>query len=149
MLTRELFPMKGLDYYLNAYEPFADLWPRFAFPRRFDASEEWRPVADIIERDGEYLVKAELPEVKREDIKIELTEGLLTIKGERKMQLDEEKDTVHRVETRYGSFMRAFTVPKDVDPARIKAEVAEGVLTVHLPKKPATVVSKPVEIPVH
>ena len=95
---------------------------------------EWAPLVDIEETEKEYLVKAELPEVKKEDVKVTLEEGVLTIQGERRMEKEEKGRTVHRIERSYGTFLRTFTVPRDVDEKKIVAEFKEGVLRVHVPK---------------
>ena len=149
MLAREMFPIKGFEGLFDRFEPFfnADFAPRVAWPRKLDIETEWRPSADIIERKDEYLVKAHLPEVRKEDVKIDIVEGVLKIHGERKFEVDEKKDTVHRVESYYGKFVRAFALPENIDQTKIRAECAEGVLTVHLPKVVAAM-PKPVEIKV-
>jgi HSP20 family protein len=149
MLARELFPLKGFEGYFDRFEPFlsGDFMPRVAWPRKLDITAEWRPNADIIERKDEFVVKAELPEVKKEDVKIDVVDGMLKIRGERRLAIDEKKDTVHRVETFYGKFMRAFALPENVDVGKIRAECADGVLTVHIPKVVA-VMPKPIEIAV-
>ena len=108
----------------------------------------WRPRADIRESKKEYLIKAELPEVKRDDIHIEIENGMLTISGERQMEKDEETEKQHRIESFYGKFLRSFSLPSDVDEAKISAKTKSGVLKVHLPKTTPTV-AKPVEISVH
>ena len=108
----------------------------------------WRPRADISESKKEYLIKAELPEVERDDIHIEIENGMLTISGERQMEKDEETEKQHRIESFYGKFSRSFSLPSDVDEAKISAKTKSGVLKVHLPKTTPTV-AKPVEISVH
>ena len=108
----------------------------------------WRPRADISESKKEYLIKAELPEVERDDIHIEIENGMLTISGERQMEKDEETEKQHRIESFYGKFSRSFSLPSDVDEEKISAKTKSGVLKVHLPKTKPTVV-KPVEISVH
>ena len=87
MLARDLFPVKAFEGYLDRFEPFfsGDFMPRIAWPRKLDITAEWRPNADIIEKKDEYLVKAELPEVKKEDVKIDVVDGLLKIRGERRL----------------------------------------------------------------
>jgi HSP20 family protein len=149
MLARELFPVKTFENYFDRFEPFfsGEFMPRMAWPRKLDITAEWRPSADILETKDEYLVKAELPEVKKEDVKIEIVDGALTIRGERKLMHDQKKDTVHRVETFYGKFVRTFALPDNVDVAKIRAECADGVLTVHIPKT-VTAMPKPIEIAV-
>ena len=95
---------------------------------------EWAPLVDISEDDKEYLIKAELPEVKKEDVKVTAEEGTLTIMGERKFVKEEKGKKYHRVERAYGSFGRSFSLPDDASPAKVSAEFKDGVLTVHLAK---------------
>ena len=109
------------------------------------AVAEWAPLVDISEDDQEYLIKAELPEVKKEDVKVTAEEGTLTIMGERKFAKDDKSKKYHRVERAYGSFGRSFSLPDDVSPAKVSAEFKDGVLTVHLPK---TEKAKPKQIEV-
>ncbi|HLW34769.1 MAG TPA: Hsp20/alpha crystallin family protein [Chthoniobacterales bacterium] len=101
------------------------------------ALPKWSPQVDISEDDKEYLVKADLPEVKKEDVKVTFENGLLSISGERKTEKEEKKKTYHRVERSYGTFERVFTLPEDADATKIGAEFKEGVLRVHLPKSPS------------
>lgn len=95
---------------------------------------EWSPVVDITEDEKEYLVKAELPEVKKADVKVTVENGVLQINGERKFEKEEKGKKYHRVERSYGSFMRSFTLPDDVEGDNVKAQFKDGMLTVHLPK---------------
>jgi len=106
---------------------------------------EWAPLVDIEETEKEYLVKAELPEVRKEDVKVTLEEGVLTIQGERRLEKEEKGKKIHRIERAYGKFLRTFTVPRDVDEKKILAEFKEGMLTVRVPKAE---VFKPREIEV-
>jgi HSP20 family protein len=98
------------------------------------AAAEWAPLVDISEDDKEYLIKAELPEVKREDVKVTAEERTLTITGERKFEKEEEGKKYHRVERSYGSFVRHFSLPEDASPEKVSAEFKDGLLTVHLGK---------------
>lgn len=98
------------------------------------AAPEWSPLVDISEDEREYLIKAELPEVKKEDVKVTAEGGTLTIMGERKFENGEQGRTYHRVERAYGTFGRSFALPPDANPARISADFKEGLLTVHLAK---------------
>ena len=98
------------------------------------AVAEWAPLVDISEDDKEYLIKAELPEVKKEDVKVTAEEGTLTIMGERKFDKEEKGKKYHRVERAYGSFLRNFSIPDDASPAKVTAEFKDGVLSVHLAK---------------
>jgi HSP20 family protein len=95
---------------------------------------EWSPLVDITEDDKEYLIKADLPEVKKEDVKLTVQNGVMTISGERKYEKEEKGKKYHRVEREYGSFMRNFTLPEAADGSKVSAEYKEGVLRVHLPK---------------
>jgi len=95
---------------------------------------EWAPLVDITEDDKEFLVKAELPDIKKEDVKVTVENGTLTIAGERKFEKEEQNKKYHRVERAYGQFTRAFTLPDTADPTRINAEFKDGMLTVHLTK---------------
>lgn len=108
--------------------------------RRGDGREEamtvfeWAPLVDIVENEDEYLIKAELPEIKREDVKVTVQDGTLTISGERSMEKEEKGKKYHRVERAYGHFARSFALPEDADPTRIRAEFKDGVLNVHAAK---------------
>jgi HSP20 family protein len=95
---------------------------------------DWVPSVDISETDTEYLIKAELPEVKKEDVKVTMQDGVLTIQGERRQEKEEKDKKFHRVERSYGSFVRSFTLPDYVDDTKVKAEFKEGILNLHLPK---------------
>ena len=99
-----------------------------------NGESQWSPSADISESKKEYLVKANLPDVDRSDIDVSVEDGVLTIKGERKHSKEEDDETLHRVETFYGEFLRSFSLPSSVDASNIKAEYKKGVLRVHLPK---------------
>ena len=94
----------------------------------------WAPSVDIVEDDKEWVVKADLPEVKKEDVKITLEDGMLTITGDRKFEKEENGRKYHRVERGYGTFMRSFTLPDDADFNKVNAEFKNGLLTVHVPK---------------
>ena len=98
------------------------------------AVPEWSPLVDISEDDKEYRIKAELPEVRKEDVKVTAEAGTLTIMGERKFEQEEKGRRYHRVERAYGSFGRSFSLPDDASPAKVSAEFKDGVLTVHLMK---------------
>jgi HSP20 family protein len=95
---------------------------------------DWMPTVDISETDTEYLIKAELPEVKKEDVKVTVEDGVLTLQGERRQDKEEKGKRYHRVERSYGSFVRSFSLPESVDEGGVKAEYKDGVLSLHLPK---------------
>jgi HSP20 family protein len=99
------------------------------------ALPEWVPMVDITETEKEYVVKADLPGVTKEEVKVTVENGLLSLSGERKSEKEVKGEKVHRVERTYGSFLRTFTLPEGVDAAKVAAEFKEGVLTVRLPKE--------------
>jgi HSP20 family protein len=95
---------------------------------------EWAPAVDVSETETEYLIKAEIPEVKKEDVKVTLQDGILTLQGERKQEKEEKGKRFHRIERSYGSFLRSFDLPANVDDTKTKADFKDGVLTLTLPK---------------
>ena len=95
---------------------------------------EWAPLVDIVEDDKNYVVKAELPGLKKEEIKVGVQNDVLTISGERKYEKEEKDKKFHRIERAYGSFARSFTIPEDSDGEKVSAEFKDGILRVHLPK---------------
>jgi len=130
---------------LTRWEPMelADVENRLSrfFGRRTNGRErdditlaDWEPLADITEDDKEYVIKAELPDVKKEDVKVTVENGVLTIAGERKFEKEEKNKKYHRVERSYGSFVRSFALPDLADADKVKAEFKDGMLTVHVPK---------------
>ena len=127
-------PLREMEEFQNR---FSNLFGRPL--RRGNGREEitladWTPLADITEDEKEYLIKTDLPEMKKEDVKITVENGVLTIAGERKFEKEEKKKKYHRIERGYGTFMRSFTLPDDADANKVKAEFKNGLLTVHLPK---------------
>jgi len=95
---------------------------------------DWTPSVDISETEGEYQIKAEIPDVKKEDVKVTVEDGVLTIQGERKHEKEEKGKKYHRIERSYGSFVRTFSLPDVIDEEKVKAEFKEGVLNLSLPK---------------
>jgi len=95
---------------------------------------EWAPLVDIVEDEKNYVVKAELPGLKKEEIKVGVQNDVLTISGERKYEKEEKDKKFHRIERAYGSFARSFTIPEDSDGEKVSAEFKDGILRVHLPK---------------
>lgn len=100
---------------------------------------DWAPVVDIAETPEEFLIKAEIPGVKKEDMKVSFSDDTVRIEGERKQEKEEHGKKYHRIERSYGSFVRTFLVPNGVNEGAMSAEFKDGVLQVHLPKsnKPA------------
>ncbi|MCC7536743.1 MAG: Hsp20/alpha crystallin family protein [Deltaproteobacteria bacterium] len=94
----------------------------------------WAPAVDIVETETEYLVKAELPEVKKEDVKVVAQNGVLSLTGERRIEKEEKGKKFHRIEREYGVFSRTFQLPDDVEDTKIAAEFKDGILQVHMPK---------------
>ena len=128
-------PLKEMEELQNR---LSNLFSRFPTRMGDDKEEsistaEWAPLVDITEDDKEYLIKAELPDVKKEDVKVSVENGRLTITGERKFEKEESKK-YHRVERLYGRFVRSFIVPDIAEADKVSAEFADGVLKVHLPK---------------
>jgi len=110
------------------------------FPARAESGQEmltladWSPSADITETDAAYLIKAEIPGVQKEDVKVTVQDGMLTMQGERKMEKEEKGKKFHRIERSYGSFVRSFRIPDDADENSVKAEFKDGMLSVTLSK---------------
>lgn len=98
-------------------------------------SRPWAPAVDILETDNDLVLKADLPGLEMRDIDIQIENGTLTLKGERKFEKEENNKGYHRLERSYGSFVRYFTVPETIDPEKVRADYHNGVLTITLPKK--------------
>jgi HSP20 family protein len=98
------------------------------------AVSEWAPLVDITEDEKEYVIKADLPDVRKEDLKVTLENGVLTISGDRKFEKEEKNKKYHRVERAYGSFLRSFSMPDDAEGSKVNAVFKDGVLRVHLAK---------------
>ena len=123
--------MKNLQVQLGRlFEPFA----RFATGEEDLVSGTWVPPVDVAETQEKIVVRAEVPGIRQDDISIEFENGLLTIKGERKLEKSEGM-TWHRVERVYGNFSRSFTLPRTVDPEKIAASYRDGILEVEVPKR--------------
>ncbi|MGQ0429754.1 MAG: Hsp20/alpha crystallin family protein [Gammaproteobacteria bacterium] len=130
-------PFRGSDeFFRNTMPALFGRWPQL--PVENGDRYEWSPVADIAETDEEYLVKAELPGIKREEVKVALEDGMLTISGERRQEKEVKERRMHRIERFYGTFSRSFWLPDDADADLIRADCKEGVLTVHIPKTQAS-----------
>jgi HSP20 family protein len=100
-------------------------------------SRPWSPPVDIMETENELTVKADLPDVRLEDIDVRVENQTLSIKGERRFEENSTGKGYHRIERSYGKFMRSFAVPNSVDTEKVSADYKDGVLTVALPKKEA------------
>jgi len=106
----------------------------FAAPELRKDMREWIPALDVSETEDEVIVKAEVPGIDVKDIDITLTDGLLTIRGERKLENEDKKENFHRIERQFGSFSRSLKVGAEVKADAIEANYKDGVLTVSLPK---------------
>lgn len=95
---------------------------------------EWSPLVDITEHEKEYLIKAEVPDMKKDDVRLRVENDVLTISGERKFEKEDKGTKHHRIELAYGSFMRRFSLPEDTDGSKVTADYKDGMLHVHLPK---------------
>ena len=102
------------------------------------AAGDWSPRVDISETETDFVVKAEIPEVRKEDLHVTVENGVITLKGERKQEKEEKGTKIHRIERYYGSVCRSFTLPANVDENKVTATFKEGVLTVQLPKTAET-----------
>jgi HSP20 family protein len=100
------------------------------------AMADWAPRVDILEDTEKYLLKIDLPEVKKEDVKVTIKDGVLSLQGERQLEKEERNKKYHRIEKAYGSFFRSFRLPEDVDAKNIDASFKDGVLSVSLAKAP-------------
>jgi HSP20 family protein len=136
-------PLREIDDLFHRYTRAVGL-PRTGSQASL-APGDWTPQVDIAETDKEFVIKAEIPEVRKEDVKVSVENGVLTIRGERKQETEEKGKKFHRVERLYGSFTRSFTLPDNVDAANIKASFKEGMLGLHIQK---TVEAKPKSIEV-
>jgi HSP20 family protein len=136
-------PFREMEEMLRQFSPF---WAR-SQPVEREGAQSWRPLANISETDTEYVVKAELPEVKKEDIDISVEDGVLTLRGERKYEKEQGEGNDLRIESFYGTFSRSFSLPENVDEGKIAAECKDGILRIRIPKTEARK-NKPVSIQV-
>src|SRR5712672_3383078 len=124
------------------------------FPNRMGSGEipsltvaDCSPEVDISQDNHEYLLKADLPEMKKDDVRVTVEDGILCVSGERKSEKEDQKRKFHRIERSVGNFRRSFTLPEDADSTKVTAEFRDGVLKVHLPTTPIAR-SKAIEVQV-
>ena len=117
--------MKMFNYFPNSFGS-----PLLETGKYFD----WSPSVDVSETGDEYLIRAALPAVKKEDVKVTYENGILTLSGERRQEEEQKDVKYHRVESYYGEFSRSFMLPDAINGDAIKAESKDGILTIHLPK---------------
>jgi HSP20 family protein len=141
--------LRELDEAQNRFNQFLG-----GFPNRMGNDEprsltvaDWSPEVDISEDDQGYLLKADLPEIKKDDVRVTVEDGILCVSGERKTEKEDKKRKFHRIERSYGNFRRSFTLPEDADSTQVTAEFRDGVLKVHLPTTPIAR-SKAIEVKV-
>lgn len=125
-------PFANLEDMFTRMPSLSGRWPRWTGD--IAGSVEWSPSVDISETDTEYLLKAQLPAVKKEDVCVTFDDGMLTISGERKQEKEEKGEKFHRIESLHGTFSRSFSLPEAIDAPAIRAEGKDGVITVHVPK---------------
>ena len=116
-------------------EPLSVLRPKLPMDENYWPIRPWTPACDIFETDKELVLKFELPEIKKEEVKVTIENNVLTLRGERKFEEETNRENYHRVERHYGEFVRSFNVPIYVDATKIRAEYKHGLLTVTLPKR--------------
>lgn len=107
---------------------------RLPYNREMLAVADWEPSADVSETDTAYLIKADIPGVNKEDVKVFIQNGMLTMQGERKMEKEEKGKKFHRIERSYGQFTRSYRIPDDADENSVKAEFKDGTLNITLAK---------------
>ena len=144
---------------ITKWEPMRemeDFFDRFSRPlgwpgrlgQELARGSDWAPRVDISETDKEFVINAEIPEVKKEDVKVNVENGVLTLKGERKQEKEEKDKKFHRIERFHGSFCRSFALPDNIDEDKIDATFKDGMLKLTIPKteskKPKTI-----EVEVH
>lgn len=138
-------PMKGIEEFFDRYGRLVS-WPG---GRPWGGFGDWQPRVDIRETDTAYQIQADVPGVDKNDLKVSLDQGVLTLQGERRQDTRDDRDRLHRVERFYGSFSRSFTLPADADEARLQATAQDGQLTIEIPKKAsAAAPPAPVQVPV-
>src|SRR5260370_14146997 len=140
--------LREMEEAQNRFNPFF----LGGFPNRMGSDEihslavaDWSPEVDISEDDHGYLLKADLPEMKKEDVRVTVEDGILSVSGERKSEKEDKKRKFHRIERSYGNFRRSFTLPEDTNGSKVTADFRDGVLKVHLPTT-STPRSKPIEV---
>lgn len=139
MVPARIFRGLGSDPYRELFDLQRDINQLFdasyAAPGEDVALRAWTPAVDVYEDENSFLIKLELPEVNKDDVKVSLNENTLSISGERRVENEQKRDNYHRVERSYGQFYRSFTLPPNVNTAAINAQFKDGMLRLTLPKK--------------
>lgn len=127
-------PLYEMDqFFSRPLSSYVGRWPRLT-TEADEAPSAWTPTLDVSETEGEFLVRADLPAVKKDDVSVTIDNDVLTIAGERKFEKTEQSEKVHRRESLRGTFSRSLSLPDNVNRSDIHAESRDGVLTVHVPK---------------
>jgi HSP20 family protein len=127
-------PIRQMDqYFSRPLAGFLGRWPQMTTETEGEVSA-WAPALDVSETDSEYLVRADLPAVKKDDVSVTIDNDVLTIAGERKFDREEKSEKVHRRESFRGMFSRSLSLPDNANASGVRAESKDGVLTVHVPK---------------
>ena len=138
-------PFAAMDEMFNRFPSMLERWARISGSG--EKGVDWSPSVDISETNQEYLIRATLPAVRKEDVNVTVEDGMLTVSGERRQKEEQNEEKFHKVESYYGNFSRSFALPEGIDSAAIRAESKDGVLTIHVPKTKAEV-RKPTTIKV-
>ena len=134
-----LIPGRSYTPSRNLFDRFFDDWD---LPSVFSGEDEWIPAFDISENDKEYVVSAELPGLDIKDVDITISDGILSVKGEKKHETEDKGENFHRIERHYGSFNRSFRIPGRVESDKVDASYKDGILKVLLPKAEGTETKK-------
>lgn len=146
MITRWNEPFRELESFRNQMSRLlGETFPSVRAGEEAPGLAAWAPPVDISETPDQLVFHVELPGFAQDDLKLRVENGVLTLEGERKFEKESEKKAYHRVERAYGRFVRAFSLPVNVDPERINATLVDGVLSVELPKREE---AKPKSIPI-
>lgn len=124
-------PFREVEEFINRMAPALTRWRGES---NGSSVVQWSPTADISETDKEFIVRAELPGVPRDDVKVSVEDGVLTLSGERRHEKEDKTERYHRIERFQGCFARSFSLPESADSGAISAESKDGTLVVHIPK---------------
>ena len=139
----DLIPRRGT--FSPARDLFYDFFEDWGFPSLFSEEKSWVPAFDVVEDEKAFVVTAEIPGIDMKDLDVSLSDGILTVKGEKKNEEEEKRENYHRIERRYGSFHRSFRIPGEIDTDKLDATYKDGILKLVMPKGEA---SKPKKIKV-
>jgi HSP20 family protein len=139
-------PLREMDDMLERYNTAMDLPGRLNFD--LFPKGDWAPRVDIMETDNAFILKMDLPEVDKKNVKISIEDGVLSIAGHREQEKEEKDKKYHLIERSYGSFQRSFSLPDNLNKANVKATFKDGILTVECPKT-AEAKRKSIDIQIH